>query len=104
MTKHVPKSNLGLTALYFVLSMLAPWPIAWELAQARVQAAGISNFEGASGLAVVMQTPAWAMLLMLGTWIAYFFMRSNDALLWSATFALAIPSLVLIGHGIELLL
>jgi hypothetical protein len=103
MNEQTSGSTRGLSVIYFLLSLFAPWPLAWELAQARVHAAGVSNFEGKSGFAAVMQTPAWAMLLMLGIWVAYLFIRRSVALLWLATFALVIPSLALVGHVVALL-
>lgn len=103
MNEQSSGSTRGLSVIYFLLSPFAPWPLAWELAQARVHAAGVSSFEGKNGFAAVMQMPAWAMLLMLGIWVAYFFIRRNVALLWLATFALVIPSLALVGQVVALL-
>ena len=98
-----PRLKVGLSAVYFLLSLLAPWPLAWRLAEALVQARHVSNFEGAAGFAVVMQTPAWAGLMMLGLWIVYFFIRRSEAVLSILCLGLAVPSMALIGWGIELL-
>lgn len=97
--RHIPVS---LTVTYFVLSLLAPWPIALAIVEARVAAANRSNFEGASGM-VVLQTPIWAGLLMVAAWVAYVFLRRHRALLWTGTALLALPSLASIAFVIDLL-
>lgn len=85
----------GLTLIYLILTLLAPIPAAWRIAEVCVRAAGVTESEGASAFRTLFQTPLWWGLLMVVLLWLYWVLRRHIAVLWFIALALTIPALVL---------
>ena len=103
-SKASPKPPVSATIAYFLLSLLAPWPLAWGIANSRIQAARMSNAKNIDEFTVFFQTAMWAGLMMLGVWVVYFALRRNDLNLRLMTLVLLIPSLSLIVQVLNFVL
>lgn len=78
---------------YFFFSTLAAGPLAVYVAETIVEARRVSNFEGASGYAVVFAVPFYFMLLAICFWLAYLLFRRSTVILYVATLSFAILSI-----------
>ena len=104
MTESSKASPKPPVSAYFLLSLLAPWPLAWGIANSRIQAARMSNAKNIDEFTVFFQTAMWAGLMMLGVWVVYFALRRNDLNLRLMTLVLLSPSLSLIVQVLNFVL
>lgn len=88
---------------YFFFSTLAAGPLAVYIAETIVEARQVSNFEGASGYAVVFAVPFYFLLSAICFWLAYLLFRRSTAILYLATFSFAILSIPTFQFLAELL-